>query len=113
AGWRPQVVGRADGLGLGKGVTTARTREEAIEVLATPPTNSGRVLLEELLEGDEVSLQALVDGETVVALPPARDHKRARDGDTGPNTGGMGAFSPTAVLPDDQAQAVADEVIAP
>ena len=65
------------------------------------------------LEGEEVSLQALVDGETVVALPPARDFKRARDGDTGPNTGGMGAFSPTAVLPDDQAQAVADETIAP
>jgi phosphoribosylamine--glycine ligase len=58
-------------------------------------------------------LQALVDGETVVALPPARDHKRVGDGDTGANTGGMGAFSPTAVLPDDQAQAVADAVIAP
>jgi phosphoribosylamine--glycine ligase len=111
--WEPPVVVKADGLALGKGVTIARTREEAIEILATPPTNSGRVLLEELLEGDEVSLQALVDGETVVALPPARDHKRARDGDTGPNTGGMGAFSPTSVLPDDEAQAVAEEVIAP
>jgi phosphoribosylamine--glycine ligase len=111
--WEAPVVVKADGLALGKGVTIARTREEAIEVLGTPPANSGRVLLEEVLEGQEASLQALVDGETVVALPPARDHKRARDGDTGPNTGGMGAFSPTTVLPDDQAQAVAEEVIAP
>ena len=111
--WDAPVVVKADGLALGKGVTLARTLEEAVEALATPPANSGRVLLEEVLEGEEVSLQALVDGETVVALPPARDHKRARDGDAGPNTGGMGAFSPTAALPDDQAQAVADEVIAP
>jgi phosphoribosylamine--glycine ligase len=111
--WDAPVVVKADGLALGKGVTIARTREEAVEALATPPANSGRVLLEEVLQGDEASLQALVDGETVVALPPARDHKRARDGDTGPNTGGMGAFSPTTVLPDDQAQALAEELIAP
>ena len=111
--WDAPVVVKADGLALGKGVTIARTHDEAVEALATPPANSGRVLLEEVLEGEEASLQALVDGETVVALPPARDHKRARDGDTGPNTGGMGAFSPTAVLPDDQAQAVAEELIAP
>jgi phosphoribosylamine--glycine ligase len=111
--WDAPVVVKADGLALGKGVTIARTREEAAEALATPPANSGRVLLEEVLVGEEASLQALVDGEAVVALPPARDHKRARDGDTGPNTGGMGAFSPTAVLPDDQAQAVAEETIAP
>ena len=111
--WDAPVVVKADGLALGKGVTIARTLEEAVETLATPPANSGRVLLEEVLEGEEASLQALVDGEAVVALPPARDHKRARDGDTGPNTGGMGAFSPTAVLPDDQAQAVAEKLIAP
>ena len=111
--WATPVVVKADGLALGKGVTIARTLEEAVEALATPPANSGRVLLEEVLEGEEASLQALVDGEAVVALPPARDHKRARDGDTGPNTGGMGAFSPTAVLPDDQAQAVAEQTIAP
>jgi len=111
--WDAPVVVKADGLALGKGVTIARTLEEAAEALGTPPANSGRVLLEEVLEGDEASLQALVDGETVVALPPARDYKRARDGDTGPNTGGMGAFSPTAVLPDDQAQVLAEAVIAP
>jgi phosphoribosylamine--glycine ligase len=111
--WDAPLVVKADGLALGKGVTIARTREEAVEALGTPPANSGRVLLEELLEGEEASLQALVDGDTVVALPPARDHKRVGDGDTGPNTGGMGAFSPTAVLPDEDAQSVADEVIAP
>jgi phosphoribosylamine--glycine ligase len=111
--WDAPVVVKADGLALGKGVTVATTREAAIEALASPPANSGRVVLEELLEGAEASLQALVDGETVVALPPARDHKRVGDGDTGANTGGMGAFSPTAVLPDDQAQPVADALIAP
>jgi phosphoribosylamine--glycine ligase len=111
--WGAPVVIKADGLALGKGVIIATTLEDAVEALATPPINSGRVLLEELLEGEEASLQALVDGETVVALPPARDHKRARDGDAGPNTGGMGAYSPTQVLPDEEAQAVADQVITP
>jgi phosphoribosylamine--glycine ligase len=111
--WGAPVVVKADGLAAGKGVTVARTLEQAREALATPPANSGPVILEEVLEGEEASLQALVDGETVVALPPARDHKRAGDGDTGPNTGGMGAFSPTTVLPDDAAQALAEALIAP
>ena len=70
-------------------------------------------MFEEVLEGEEASLQALVDGELVIALPPARDHKRLGDGDTGPNTGGMGASSPTSVLPDEDAQRVAEELIAP
>ena len=107
------VVVKADGLALGKGVVVARTLDEARDALGTPAIAGGRVLLEDVLEGDEASLQALVDGETVVALPPARDHKRVGDGDTGPNTGGMGAYSPTTILPDDEAQDVADEVIAP
>src|SRR5881296_125738 len=111
--WGAPVVVKADGLALGKGVTIARTLEEAREALGSPAVSGGRVLLEEVLEGEEASLQALVDGETVAALPPARDYKRLGDGDTGPNTGGMGAVSPTSVLPDDQAQAVADAVIAP
>ena len=111
--WGAPVVVKADGLALGKGVTCARTLDEAREALGSPAVGGGRVILEELLEGDEASLQALVDGETVAALPPARDYKRLGDGDTGPNTGGMGAFSPTAVLPDDEAQAVADAFIAP
>ena len=111
--WGAPVIVKADGLAAGKGVTLARTLDEAREALATPPANSGVVILEEPLEGEEASLQALVDGETVVALPPARDFKRAHDGDAGPNTGGMGAFSPMAILPDDGAQDIANELIAP
>jgi phosphoribosylamine--glycine ligase len=111
--WSAPLVVKADGLAAGKGVTVCHTVEEARVALGTPPTNSGRVVFEEALEGEEASLQALVDGETVVALPPARDHKRVGEGDTGANTGGMGAASPTSVLPDEQAQAVAEELIAP
>jgi len=111
--WTAPFVVKADGLAAGKGVTICGTIEEARIALGTPPTNSGAIVFEELLTGEEASLQALVDGETVVALPPARDHKRVGDGDTGANTGGMGAVSPTGVLPDDDAQRVADETIAP
>ncbi|HVR89137.1 MAG TPA: phosphoribosylamine--glycine ligase [Candidatus Limnocylindria bacterium] len=107
------IVVKADGLAAGKGVVVARTRAEAEAALALSAISSGPVVLEELLEGEEASLQALVDGDTVVALPPARDHKRLGDGDTGPNTGGMGACSPTVVLPDDQAQPLAERLIAP
>jgi phosphoribosylamine---glycine ligase len=94
-------------------VTMCKTIEEARTALATPPTSGGRVVFEEVLEGEEASLQALVDGDLVVALPPARDHKRLGDGDIGPNTGGMGASSPTTVLPDEDAQTVADQMITP
>lgn len=111
--WAAPLVIKADGLAAGKGVTICRTLQEALMTLGTPPTSGGRVVFEEVLEGEEASLQALVDGETVVALPPAQDHKRLGDGDIGPNTGGMGASSPTSVLPDDDAQRVADELIAP
>ena len=107
------LVVKADGLAGGKGVVVARDRAAALEALASSSISSGRVILEEVLEGEEVSLQALVDGETVVALPPARDHKRVGDGDVGPNTGGMGAYSPTGILPDDEAQDAANELIAP
>jgi len=111
--WGVPVVLKADGLAAGKGVLLARTLDDAQVALASPPFNGGPVVFEEPLEGEEASLQALVDGETVVALPPARDHKRVGDGDTGPNTGGMGAASPTSALPDADAQRIADELIAP
>ena len=111
--WRPPLVVKADGLAAGKGVTVCRDLDEARVALGTPPTNSGRVVFEEVLAGEEASLQAIVDGETVVALPPARDYKRVGDGDTGPNTGGMGAVSPTTVVPDAEAQGLAGELIAP
>src|SRR5437667_7179050 len=111
--WDAPVVVKADGLALGSGATVTATHDSSVKIISPPPSNSGRVLLGEVLKGDEASLQALVDGETVVALPPARDHKRVGDGDTGANTGGMGAFSPTAGLAGDQPQAVADAVISP
>jgi len=111
--WPAPLVVKADGLAAGKGVTVCRSAEEARTAIGTPPTSSGAIVFEELLVGEEASLQALVDGETVVALPPARDHKRVGDGDVGPNTGGMGAVSPTSVLPDDDAQRVAEETIGP
>ncbi len=107
------VVVKADGLAAGKGVVVARDRTEALEAVGTPGVGGGAIVLEEVLEGEEISLQALVDGEAVVALPPAKDHKRVGEGDTGLNTGGMGAFSPATVLPDSDAQGLADELIAP
>lgn len=107
------IVVKADGLAAGKGVVVARGKQEAIDALASSTISTGSVVLEEMLEGEEASLQALVDGETVVALPPSRDHKRFGNGDIGPNTGGMGAVSPTRVLPDDEAQDLAGELIAP
>ncbi len=107
------VVVKADGLARGKGVVVAGDRAAALAALDASELQHGAVLLEEPLAGEEASLQTLVDGETVVALPPARDHKRAGDGDTGPNTGGMGAVSPTSVLPDDEARDVAEATVAP
>ena len=90
------VVIKADGLAAGKGVTVAMTRAEAEEAMAA--AGDGPMVIEEFLEGEEASLFALVDGETAVALASAQDHKRVGEGDTGPNTGGMGAYSPAPVL---------------
>lgn len=98
------VVVKADGLAAGKGVVVAATRAEAEAalgaLLADPAhgTDGGSVLIEECLVGEEVSVLALTDGERVCLLPPARDHKRALDGDRGPNTGGMGAYAPAPSL---------------
>jgi len=100
------VVVKADGLAAGKGVTICATRHEA-EAAVRESLEGGAfgtagqtVLIEEFLTGDEVSVLALVDGETVVPLLPARDHKRIGEGETGPNTGGMGAYAPTALVDD-------------
>lgn len=97
------VVIKADGLAAGKGVTVAMTREEAEE--AVREIFSGRfgaagaeAVIEEFLEGEEASFFAITDGHTVVSFGSAQDHKRVGDGDTGPNTGGMGAYSPAPVL---------------
>ncbi|MEO7634717.1 MAG: phosphoribosylamine--glycine ligase [Sphingomicrobium sp.] len=90
------VVIKADGLAAGKGVTVAMTRAEA--EAAIHAAGDGPMVLEEFLEGEEASLFALVDGARCVALASAQDHKRVGEGDTGPNTGGMGAYSPAPVL---------------
>ena len=108
------VVVKADGLAAGKGVTVAMTAaeaDEAIEALFSEPGASA--VIEEFLEGEEVSLFVLTDGKAMVAFGSAQDHKRVGDGDTGPNTGGMGAYSPARVLtPELEARAL-DEIVAP
>ncbi|MEP9359347.1 phosphoribosylamine--glycine ligase [Sphingomonas sp. KR3-1] len=108
------VVIKADGLAAGKGVTVAFTHEEAegaVRAIFAEPGAS--VVIEEFLEGEEASLFVLTDGEAFVAFGSAQDHKRVGDGDTGPNTGGMGAYSPAPVLtPELEAQAI-DEIVRP
>ena len=94
---RTPCVVKADGLAAGKGVFVCRTPEELDEALVAAAGFGGGTVIEELLEGDEVSVFALTDGRDVLALPAAQDFKRIGDGDTGPNTGGMGAYSPVGV----------------
>ncbi len=102
------VVIKADGLAAGKGVTVAFTKAEAegaITDLFSVP--GAEVVIEEFLEGEEASLFVLTDGEALLPFGSAQDHKRVGDGDTGPNTGGMGAYSPARVLtPELEAQAI-------
>ncbi|HEX2803834.1 MAG TPA: phosphoribosylamine--glycine ligase [Sphingomicrobium sp.] len=105
------VVVKADGLAAGKGVTVAATREEAEEAIRA--IGDSPLVIEEFLEGEEASLFALVDGETAIPFASAQDHKRVGEGDTGPNTGGMGAYSPAPVLtPELEARAM-DEIVRP
>jgi phosphoribosylamine--glycine ligase len=105
------VVVKADGLAAGKGVTVAVTRDEAEAAIRSAA--DGPLVIEQFLEGEEASLFALVDGEIAIALASAQDHKRVGEGDTGPNTGGMGAYSPARVLtPELEAQAM-DEIVRP
>jgi phosphoribosylamine--glycine ligase len=105
------VVIKADGLAAGKGVTVATTRAEA--EAAIDAAGDGPMVIEEFLEGEEASLFALVDGPRAVVLASAQDHKRVGEGDTGPNTGGMGAYSPAPVLtPELEARAMR-EIIEP
>ncbi len=97
---KPMVV-KADGLALGKGVVLANNRAEAMEavdVVINAARGQQQVLIEEFLSGPEVSLLALTDGENVLPLVPAQDHKRIGEGDTGPNTGGMGCYSPVPIF---------------
>ena len=102
------VVLKADGLAAGKGVTIAQNLREAEQALTAL---RGRVVIEEFLRGEEVSFIALCDGRDAVALAPTQDHKAVFDGDTGPNTGGMGAYCDAAILSPSQEREIMDRVI--
>jgi phosphoribosylamine--glycine ligase len=104
---RGGLVVKVDGLAGGKGVTMAETPDEAAAAIGAALAQ-GPVVIEERLEGREASLIAICDGREAIALPIARDHKRLRDHDRGPNTGGMGAYSPLVDLPDDRADELLD-----
>ena len=113
----PYVL-KADGLAAGKGVLILPTLEEAKaelkEMLSGMFGEASRtVVIEEFLVGEEVSLLAFCDGKTALPLPSAQDHKAVFDGDTGPNTGGMGAYSPAPIVPDAELEKMADIAIRP
>lgn len=109
----PHFVVKDDGLAGGKGVVVTDDRAAARAHVDSVLSAGNPVLLESFLDGPEVSLFCLVDGETVVPLLPAQDHKRAFDNDEGPNTGGMGAYTPLPWLPEDGVQRIVDEVCVP
>jgi phosphoribosylamine---glycine ligase len=112
----PAVI-KADGLAAGKGVVIAQDEDEVREALEAMLVErrfgDAPVVVEEFLEGDELSLLAICDGETALPLAPARDYKRIGDGDTGPNTGGMGCFSPVPEIDDALVQRIRAEVHQP
>jgi len=113
------IVLKADGLAAGKGVTVAMTLEEALSALEEMLLNqkfgeaSSKLVIEEYLQGEEYSLMAFVQGEKVYPMVAAQDHKRAYDGDKGPNTGGMGAYSPVPHLPADIVEQSVREILEP
>lgn len=113
------IVVKADGLALGKGVTVAMTEEEAIEAVKDAIDGGAfggagaRVVIEEFLTGPEVSVLAFVDGKTLKTMPSAQDHKRVYNDDKGPNTGGMGAFSPSRFYTDEIAAECMETIFKP
>ncbi|ALR13853.1 phosphoribosylamine--glycine ligase [Mycobacteroides saopaulense] len=109
----PAWVVKDDGLAAGKGVVVTDDRAAARAHAASLLDDGHPVLLESFLDGPEVSLLCIVDGETVVPLLPAQDHKRVGDGDTGPNTGGMGAYSPLPWLPEATVAEIVDTIVKP
>ena len=111
----PPYVVKDDGLAAGKGVVVTEDRDVALAhaVACLARGGDARVVVEEFLDGPEVSLFAVTDGTTVVPLQPAQDFKRAGEGDTGPNTGGMGAYAPLPWAPADLAEQVTERVLQP
>ena len=108
------IVIKADGLAAGKGVIVAATLEEAIAAVDELLTDDSRKLvIEEFLTGSEVSVLAVTDGQTIRPLSPAQDHKRIGEGDTGKNTGGMGAYSPVPLVTDELMTRIKQEILQP
>jgi phosphoribosylamine---glycine ligase len=110
---RPPCVIKADGLAAGKGVFVCRTRAELEAGLRTAAAFPGPLVIEELLEGEELSVFALCDGEALLPLPAAQDFKRIGEGDRGPNTGGMGSYSPVRQLGEGALEEILDRVHRP
>lgn len=113
------VVIKADGLAAGKGVIIPKDSHEASKALESIMADhefgeaGNSVVIEELLEGEEISILSFSDGKTILSLPPAQDHKRIGDGDTGPNTGGMGTYAPTPLVTKEQLEEIERTVLKP
>jgi phosphoribosylamine---glycine ligase len=108
------IVVKADGLAAGKGVIVAATVAEATAAVDDLlDNNSGKLIIEEFLTGVEVSILAITDGQTIRSLLPAQDHKRIGEGDTGKNTGGMGAYAPVPIVTEQLSQRIQQEVLEP
>jgi phosphoribosylamine--glycine ligase len=114
----PLVV-KADGLAAGKGVIVCQTRRDALDAIDRIAKHKEfgpagkQFIIEERLDGQEVSVLALTDGRTILTLPPAQDHKRAFDGDTGPNTGGMGAYCPAPLVDERMMRWIEEHILVP
>lgn len=112
-------VVKADGLAAGKGVVVCSTKEEALDAIRSIADDrdfgdaGARFLIEERLVGQEASVLAITDGQTIMTLQPAQDHKAAHDGDTGPNTGGMGAYCPASLVDDRKLHWIEEKVLLP
>lgn len=113
------VVIKADGLAAGKGVIIPQSKEEAHRALKSIMLDrefgdaGNNVVVEEFLEGHEISILSFSDGKSILSLPPAQDHKRIGDGDTGPNTGGMGTYAPTPLVSQQQLEQIHNEILQP
>ena len=113
------VVVKADGLASGKGVVVCDNRAQAIAAVKRIAQDKefgeagNRLVIEERLDGQEASVLAITDGRTIIALPPAQDHKPAYDGDKGPNTGGMGAYCPTPLVTPEMLSSIEEKVLVP
>ena len=109
------IVVKADGLAAGKGVIVAETRQDALDAIDSifDGPGGGRVVMEEMLVGEEASFFVLTDGHTALPLAGAQDHKRAHDGDTGPNTGGMGAYSPAPAFTPEIERETMEKIVGP